>query len=87
MEIELGDTVKCKYTGYKGVAIGKTEFINGCVQYTVVAKWREGKIPELAEMQVDEESLDIIKKKEKPKGIVNKRNGGPTRMSFKQRGY
>lgn len=32
MAIKLGSTVKDKITGYKGIAIGRTEWLNGCVR-------------------------------------------------------
>ena len=38
MEIELGDKVKCKHTGFVGIAVAKTEFINGCIQYEVMPR-------------------------------------------------
>lgn len=75
--IELGDTVKCKYTGFKGVAVAKTIFINGCVQYSVAPKW-DGKAVFREDMSMDEESLVIIKKKKKP--AVKRRTGGPNRV-------
>ena len=63
-EILLGDYVKCKYTGFKGVVTNKTEFINGCVQFGVAAKF-DAKAPipiELSEQGIDSQSLIIIKK-------------------------
>jgi hypothetical protein len=32
-EIKLGDYVRDKLTGFKGVAVARTEFVNGCVQF------------------------------------------------------
>lgn len=66
-EIRLGDKVKCKYTGFTGIVIAKTEFINGCKQYSVVEKYDKKKansnseIP--IELPIDEQSLILIDKK------------------------
>ena len=88
-KIELGDQVKCKYTGFKGVIVAKTEFINGCVQFSVVPKW-DGKSPIMEEMSIDEGSLEIIKKRKKEVEEDyedEEENGGSMRRILKQRGY
>ena len=81
--IKLGDKVKCRYTGFTGVAVAKTEFINGCVQYEVAPKaGKDNKLPEPA--GIDEESLIIVKtgKSNKPKPT-----GGPNSISKPRRGW
>ncbi len=84
MEIELGDKVKCKITGFIGVAVARTEFINKCVQYVVAGKVsKDGKYPE--EVNIDEQSLQVIGKKSKPK--KEKGNGGPTTIGKKMKGF
>jgi len=37
-EIELGDKVRCIHTGFIGIAVARTEFINGCIQFNVLPK-------------------------------------------------
>jgi len=102
MEIRLGDTVQCKYTGVKGVAMAKTEFINECVQFSVAPKWN-AKSPtpvELSEVAVDSQSLKLIKKGERwtnPKRDAkildaledddNEPTGGPMRRAPKMKGH
>jgi len=92
MEIELGDKVRCKYSGFVGIVVAKTEFINGCVQYTITTKHPKSKefIPP-EEISIDEESLEIVAKKKKPVNTVNTVNkestGGPVRKAFRQRGF
>ena len=83
-EIELGDTVQCIYTGFKGVAVARTEFINGCIQFSIAPKW-DGKAPIFEEMSLDSKSLKIIKKK--PQSKEEKSTGGPTQRAAKFRGY
>ena len=89
-KIQLGDTVKCKYTGFKGVVVSMTEFINGCVQFGVAPKvGKDNKYNE--ELGIDEESLEIItkpkKKKVKRMVINNQKHGGRTRCAKLMRGF
>lgn len=85
-EIKLGDKVKCKLTGFIGIAVSKTEFINGCVQWEVLPRVnKSNKIPE--PLLIDEQSLEIIRIKKK-KAIKKKEgNGGAMRKAFPQRGF
>ena len=62
-KICLGDRVKDRYTGFTGIAVAKTVFINQCVQFSIAAKYDKKNptptgMPE--EMPCDEQSLDII---------------------------
>ena len=67
-EIQLGDKVKCKYTGFTGIVTMKTEFINGCIQFAVAPRvGKENKCPE--EIGIDAQSLEIISRGEKGKEI------------------
>jgi len=83
-KIKLGDKVKCKITGFTGVAVAKTEFINGCVQYNVAPKWDKKSNPQDQEIGIDEKSLEIIPKVKKK--IIKERTGGAMRK-ITQRGY
>ena len=83
-EIELGDKVRDKITGFTGIAVARTEFINGCIQYNVLPKGDKiNKMPE--DMSIDEQTLEIVTPKKKK---VRKRdNGGANKLGFKQRGF
>lgn len=35
--VNLGDTVKHRISGFEGVAVAKTEWLNGCVRFIVQA--------------------------------------------------
>ncbi len=83
-EIQLGDKVRCKYTGFEGIAVARTEFINGCVQFSIAPKW-DGKAPVFEEMSLDSQSLEIVKRKTNLK--KKKETGGKTRIGVKFRGY
>lgn len=57
--VELGDMVKDKITGFEGLALEKSEYLNGCVQFEVQPKIdKEGKIPEPS--HIDEQQLEVI---------------------------
>ena len=82
--IKLGTKVKCKITGFVGTVVARTEFINGCVQCSVLPKTtKKDKFPE--DMGIDEGSLEPIEKKKKV--IKKKRTGGPSRIGMKMKGY
>ena len=84
MEVELGDQVKDKVTGFVGIAVARTEFLNGCVQYSVAPKvGKDNKIPE--ELGIDEQSLVLVTKKKRPKKDDD--IGGATRLGNKMKGY
>jgi hypothetical protein len=75
--IKLGNKVKCKVTGYTGIATARHEFINGCVRYSVQDKIdKEGKLPE--EKWFDEGQLVVV-----GKGVAleTKQTGGPQTSS------
>lgn len=90
--IQLGDTVRCKYSGFKGVAISRTEFINGCIQFGVLPKVKKDG-EQLEDVGIDEEGLEVIKKKVKtriprPKfEKLKKPTGGANRKGPSMRGY
>lgn len=87
MEIQLGDKVRCKVTGFVGVAISKTEFLNGCIQYDVVPKvTKDNKI--LDGVSIDEQSLEVVSKKKKPKKFWKKEStGGRMNKAHSVNGY
>lgn len=85
-KIQLGDTVQCKITGFKGVAVARTEFINGCIQYQLAPKvGKDNKLTEF-EPSIDEKSLKVVKKKANKKKH-SRNTGGATKPSQKMRGY
>ena len=72
--IELGEEVRDTITGFKGVAVSRNEWLNGCVRYAVQGKVdKDGKVPK--EEWIDEKQLVVVKKKAAKNG---KLLGGPT---------
>ena len=76
MKFNLGDKVKDAITGFSGIIIGRTEWLNRCVRYGIQSEklTKENKLPE--SQWIDEEQLLLVKagviKVDKPV-----RTGGP----------
>jgi len=100
--IELGDKVRCIYTGFEGIAVARTEFINGCIQISIAPKWDKKTNPVEQEMSLDSKSLKIIKKNpikvkkeeyeeyeedEEDEDDDEDATGGPISRGIKMRGY
>ena len=84
-EIQLGDKVKCKLSGFTGIATARTEFLNGCIQIEVLPKVKKNN--EIVEAQsIDEQSLKVITRVKK-EIEEEESTGGPNRIATKQRGY
>ena len=82
--IKLGSKVKCKISGFIGIAVARTEFINGCIQYSVAGKVKkDGNLPE--EIGIDEGSLEVIKKLKSK--IKKKETGGANTRGIFMKGY
>ena len=59
---ELGDKVKDNVSGLEGIATGRLEYLNGCVQYGVSgAVGKDGKIPET--VYIDHTQLELVEAK------------------------
>lgn len=58
-EIKLGQEVRDKVTGFKGIAVGKTEYLQGCNRISVQPKVnKEGGLVECESF--DEPDLEVI---------------------------
>lgn len=75
-EIQLGNKVKDKVSGLTGIAVARTEFLNGCIRFTIQPEAKkDGTIP--SECWIDDKQLVIV-----GKGVTveMQRTGGPTSM-------
>jgi hypothetical protein len=94
-EIELGDKVKDLISGFEGIAVAKTVFINGCVQFSIAQQLKKGQtLPVEGAPSIDSVSLRVLKKdavglkkKEEKAEIPRGRTGGPTKFMKPMRGY
>ncbi len=58
-EIKLGDKLRDKVTGYEGIALAKTEWLNGCWRVMLQAKGvKDGKPHE--PFSVDVQQLELV---------------------------
>ena len=85
--IKLGQEVQDRITGYKGIAIASTKYLQGCNRILVQPKLKEdGTIPD--PYSFDEPDLEVIGDGILPKP-ERKKNGGPrpfaTRASSPER--
>ena len=74
--IELGDEVRDKVTGFKGIAISRHSYLQGCDRINVQPKVnRKGELPK--DSSFDEPQLEVFKPKatKRAKG----KPGGPVR--------
>lgn len=63
-DINCGDQVKCKITGFKGTVTLITEHINGCTQCAITPKCGDdAKFPESVEIDIE----SIVKLKAMPR--------------------
>ena len=79
--IKCGDFAKDSITGFEGVAIARTEWLNGCARITLQPKaLHEGKPVEA--QTFDELQLDVVTKNDfKP----NRETGGPRPAAVRAR--
>ena len=74
--VPLGTKMLDKITGFEGVAIAKTEFLNGCVQYHLKARMdKDGKVREAhsfdcQQLEIVDEVKNERRKKKSPGGIM-----------------
>lgn len=64
--IRLGEKVQDKISGLEGIAVSRTEYLNGCVQYGVMPKIKKG-TTEIPSWNIDESQLVSLERPTKPK--------------------
>ena len=74
--VELGDEVQDKVTGFKGIAVVQSIYLQGCDRFSVQPPLdKEGKMPE--SHGFDDAQLKILKKqKVKPASVQQERKPG-----------
>ena len=70
---DLGETARDTISGYEGTVVARFEYLNGCIRYELMAK-NKTKTDEPKGFIFDEEQLERVGAKKKPKG---RRSGGP----------
>lgn len=77
---KLGEKLRCKITGFEGIATSRTVYLNGCVQYCILPKTKKASIEYPEGIGLDEENLQRVSA-----GITIKprKAGGPPRRGGK----
>lgn len=76
--IELGREVQDRITGYSGIAIAKTTYLQGCNRILVQPKISNGKVTIPDAQSFDEPDLEVVGDGVLPKLEPKpKKNGGP----------
>ena len=75
MEIKLGMKARDKVTGFEGIIVSRTEFLNGCVRYSIQPELNKKDKTIPSEAWFDEQQIEIISK-----GVMmeQRKTGGPT---------
>jgi hypothetical protein len=65
MKIKLGNRVRDVYTGFEGIATGRTEWLYGCARITIEPTEldKDGKL--LDSQWFDEQRIELVKTKKK----------------------
>ena len=58
---QLGDRVKCKVTGFKGIVVAITQWLNGCVRVSVKPEDLKDNKPQDA-VGFDQEEVEVVDK-------------------------
>lgn len=75
-EFNNGDEVKDSITGFKGIVVAQTKWLNGCVRYLIQPQnLKDGKTVEAE--SVDEGQLVLIKAVKPVKNSEQRDPGGP----------
>jgi len=74
--INLGDEVKDSISGFRGIAVARHSYIQGCARISIQQPVKkDGSLPEA--QTFDEVQLEVVKAAKKPKKIVRTDTGGP----------
>jgi len=75
-KVKLGQEVKDRITGFKGIATSRTTYLQGCERIGVSPPVdKEGKLPEPESF--DEPDLIVLSEGVLPREKPNRQNGGP----------
>lgn len=62
MAVEIGDRIRDKVSGFKGIATGLTEYLNGCRQFLISAEKTENDGKKIDGIWIDEQTLKVVDK-------------------------
>lgn len=82
MSIQIGDRVRDMISGFAGIVTGKTEYLNGCRQFSVSPEQLDKDGKPIDALWIDEQSLSIVKSGIRPNPFATAAQpavGGPNR--------
>lgn len=81
-KFNLGDIVKDSITPFKGVVVGRTEWLNGCIRYALQSQKLDTNGTPTDFQQFDEAQLVLVEEKKTKKATkAEDRTGGPRKDS------
>lgn len=85
--IQIGDEVRDRISGFRGIVIARTEWFNGCMRLTVQTK-KLGADGKPVDVTLDEPQLELVKAKALPRpplAVMDRSKGGPIPEPARQR--
>lgn len=83
-KVKLGDEVKDKVSGFKGIAVCKHDYLNGCSRFSIQPPVdKDGKLPDTATF--DEPQLELVEKEKAEAETGSNKTGGPEKYSDESR--
>lgn len=77
---QLGDRVKCRITGFSGIVVAVTHWLNGCRRVSVQdEKLKEGKLAE--HQYFDEEQVEVVKRAVHEPMVMQRKDAPPAQPS------
>ncbi len=73
---KLGEKLRDRVTGFEGIAVSRTEYLNGCWQYCLVPKAKKDAKEYPVGADLDVENLELVSA---GVTIKSKPSGGPSR--------
>ena len=90
MDFELGDEAKDTITGFSGVVVARTEWLNGCWRLLLQSKKLDKNGQPTEPQQFDDKQLVLVRKKALPPEVqekVGKKETGGPRDKVKDRAF
>lgn len=83
VNVQLGDEARDTVSGFSGVCVARTEWLNGCWRMTLQPKALDKDGKPMDAQTFDDFQLEVTKKKAQPVG--SKETGGPRDAPVRQR--
>jgi hypothetical protein len=85
-KFRLGDQVKDRVTGFKGVIMARTQWMNLCIRYSVQARDLQDGKP-VPDQWFDENDIELVRGSKNLAPEVARATGGPTSSTPRATGH